>query len=528
MRPLLVALVLLTGVAHAGTVRRFALVVAENRPLPEAKDLATLRYADDDGARYWSLFRAAGAQVTLLAVLDADTQRHHPTAAAAARAPTRANLARAVETLNQEMQAARDSGDQVDFYFVFAGHGEVGPNGEGRIHLRDGFLTRREFVREVIAPSRADYNHVIMDACHASALVFRRGGEDDGYRAEDYSEAIGRYLDDEDLDSYPNTGVLLASSATREAHEWEVFRAGVFSHEVRSGLVGAADINGDGLIEYVELAAFVAAANLGISSPQARPDVVTRPPPVNRHRPLFDVATGPQHFLKLPRDFRGRAWLEDDRGERYADFHAAGEAPLVLALAPATAYYLRRETDEAPIAIAAAGTIDGAGLAWRPKTVGVRGAVHDAFQRQLYGVPFGPGFFQGYVASTGELGARVQRDGVPLPGVIEEVEPGRRFGPWPYVTAGFALAAGAGAVWLGLAADADVESFEKKLDRTGLDDPSLRARVDQQRTWSNVLAGTAGVAAAAAITLFILDGPSDAPALQVAPSPGGFSLGGTW
>ena len=37
-------------------------------------------------------------------------------------------------------------------------------------------------------------------------------------------------------------GFLLSTSSGRESHEWEGVQAGVFSHEVRSGLYGAADV----------------------------------------------------------------------------------------------------------------------------------------------------------------------------------------------------------------------------------------------------------------------------------------------
>lgn len=526
MRLLAVVLALLAGAARA-EVRRFAVIVAENRPLPGAEGLATLRYADDDGARYWSLLRAVGAEVALLAVLDEETQRRRPDAAAAARPPTRAALARTLDEVNRRMAAARAAGHQVDFYFVFAGHGEVGPNGEGRVHLRDGFLTRGELIRDVVAASRADFNHLIIDACHASAMVFRRGG-DDGYRPDDYRETIARYLHEEDLDAHPDTGVLLAATASHEAHEWEVFGAGVFSHEVRSGLAGAADTNGDGLIEYAELSAFVAAANLAVEAPEARPQVVARPPLLNRHRPLIDIADGPRHFLQLPAGFRGRAWLENDRGERYADFHASGEAPVVLALAPAPHYYLRRPGGEARVPLPGPGTVDGARLEWRDPALGARGALDDAFRRQLYEVPFGPSFFRGYVARSGSLGARVQRDAIPLPGVIGAAEPGTRFGAWPYVAGGVALAAGAGAVALGLSARSDLDAFEAKLDRTGLADPELQARVDAKRTWTNVLAVAAGLAGAATVTLLVLDGPGEAPSVTLGAGPGGAVLGGAF
>ena len=65
---------------------------------------------------------------------------------------------------------------------------------------------------------------------------------------------------------------------TGESHEWAGFEAGVFSHEVRSGLFGAADADGDGRVTYAEIAAFVRRANEAIPADRFRPQVLARPP----------------------------------------------------------------------------------------------------------------------------------------------------------------------------------------------------------------------------------------------------------
>lgn len=502
--------------------RRFALVVAENRPQNDR--LAPLRFADDDGLRYRALLQTLGAEVTLLTVLDEDTQRRNPAAARGLRAPTLAAVVESMARINAQMTAAHAEGEVTDFYFVFAGHGESGPNGEGRMHLRDGVLTRRAFLETVVSASTADFNHLVIDACHAAALVSRRGGEDDGYRERGFEDVVQRYLDDEDLSAHPNTGALLASSRGEETHEWEVFRAGIFSHQVRSGLTGVADTNGDGVIEYSELAAYVAAANATVRAPGARPEVVTFPPALDRHRPLADLADGPTRYLRLPARFLGRAWLEDANGDRYADFNASGEAPMLVALADAGGYYLRRGTDEAHIDDSSPGAVDGGRLPWRPRALGTRGAVDDAFRRDLYGVPFGPSFYQGFVAQAGWLPAIRQREGVTV-ATTAEASRETRFGAWPWVSTGLALAAGGTAIYLGVDAQQRLGRFEDDFDRTGRDDPSARDDITLRRDLANGLGATALLATTAAITLFLLDEPARADGFSVAPTPGGFVLG---
>src|SRR5512147_1963600 len=78
------------------TVRRYAIIVANNTA--DEDGVPPLSYADDDGARYYELFRAAGTRATLLAVLDPAAQRRHPEALAVATPPTRSHLASALQS----------------------------------------------------------------------------------------------------------------------------------------------------------------------------------------------------------------------------------------------------------------------------------------------------------------------------------------------------------------------------------------------------------------------------------------------
>ena len=511
---------------------RFALVVAENQPV--GGTLQPLRYADDDGLRYAELLRSSGAQVELLTVLDDETQRRYPGAAQGTRPPTRAALVAAMERLNAGIDQARGSGQSVDFYFVFAGHGEAGAGGEGLMHLRDATLSRAELLQTVVAASHADFNHLLIDACHAQALVFNRGPGDDGYRPDDYRTAIETYLNQQDLRAFPNTGAILASTADRETHEWEVFGAGVFSHEVRSGLTGIADTNGDGAVEYSELAAYIHAANDAIPDESARPTVVFQPPASDRNRPLLAYTDGPKSFLRLPRGFLGRAWLEDARGNRYADFNASGDSPIVVALADAPFYYLRRGQNEAriePRRSGVPGVIDEDTLTWRPRESAARGALNDAFQRHLFGRAFGAGFYAGFVASGGMVPAIVHTT-PPLPNTFELRAPSTasretRFGFWPYASGGLALALGGLATWQGLEAIADNKTFDDELASEGTANSALADRIEREQTLSWAL-GAAGLAATgAAVTLFLLDAPTPL-GVAVAPAPGGFVVGGRY
>ncbi len=525
---LLLALLPASAFADGVPPHRFAVIVAENEPF--GSNLQPLRFADDDGLRYAELLRGMGAQVELLTVLDAETQRQSPGAARNTRPPTRAELVSAMQRINAGIDQAKASGQSVDFYFVFAGHGEAGAAGEGRMHLRDGTLSRAELLETVVAASHADFNHLLIDACHAQALVFNRGGPDDGYRPEDYRETIADYLDQQDLRRYPNTGAILASTAGRETHEWEVFGSGVFSHEVRSALTGIADANGDGVVEYSELAAYVHAANDAIPDAESRPQFVVQPPASDRNRPLMTYTDGPRSFLRVPKGFMGRAWLEDAGGNRYADFNGSGEAPIVLALADAPYYYLRREQDEARIDPPRPGVIDEGNLSWRRRDA-TRGPINDAFQRHLYGQSFGPAFYAGFVASSGYVPA-IQQSAPALPATVSSVvdtgpAPETRFGVWPWVTAGAGVALGGVAIWQGWAAVHDNDNFNRQLRQTGLPSNGLADAVDREQMLGWTLGGLGVAALGASATLFLLDEPTG-PGVAISPTPGGFVLGGRY
>lgn len=527
--------------AHTpGQARRFAIVVGENTP--QSDTLAALKYADDDAIRHAELLSALGVKVWVLTVPDAETQGLHPRIAGLAGSPTLARLREVLAQVFREIVQARAEGASTDFFFVFAGHGEVGPNREGRLHLRDGFLSRKQLLDEVVATNPADFKHLVLDACHAEALVYRRG---EGESTPDFSDLIAGDLARADLTHYADTGILLASTRDERTHEWAVFRAGVFSHELRSGLSGAADVNRDGVIEYSELAAFVASANAGLQHTTARATVVSRPPPLDRHRALADVGNGARNVLELPANLRGRLWIESESGERYVDVHPSGEAPLLLAMAAPQdggRFYLRRGEQEADLPVTTPGRFRVAHIDWRPARQAARGSVEDALRRNLFTVPFGPSFYDGWVASTDGLRAVMQREDGPMtlpeltlaqakpaPGLQAATEPAPSSAANWLVPGGLglaALAAGGTALGLGLAAQSDADAYRAAVRRTGLDDAGARSSIARQQDWSNGLYIGAGVLAAAAVgSLFVNWGGPD---IGAAPTQGGAAAAASW
>lgn len=405
LRPLAVLALSLLALAAPGASAAepervaYALIVANNAS-PDAS-LAPLRYADDDGARYYELFAPQARETVLLSVLDDETQARHPGLAARTRPPTRAALKESLARLNGLMKEDKAAGRAPVLYFVFTGHGKRGPAGEGQVYLLDGAFTRTDLYRDVIGASPASFLHLIVDACDSYFLVNARGGLPIGPAQ---TAAVTRQLEARELGRYPNVGVVLSTSSVKESHEWSAIGAGVFSHQVRSALAGAADVNMDGRVEYSELVAFIAAANQGVEDVRGKLDIFARPPPQDRSAALSDLRRDSGlGFLSVPEGLGGRMWVEDTRGVRVAEFHKERERPLVVALPPSRAFWLRTDTSEARFTVPRAGAVVDAGeLRFAATGVASRGPVEEAFRDKLFHVAFGPRFYSGYVASQGE------------------------------------------------------------------------------------------------------------------------------
>src|SRR6185295_5547006 len=165
-------------------------------------------------------------------------------------------------------------------------------------------------------------------------------------------------------------------------------QAGVFSHEVRSGLYGAADANGDGQVSYREMAAFIERANASIANEKYRSEVFARPPKNS------DILMDLRNRMSARVDVRGARsdhyFLEDSRGIRFADFHNDDDQHAYL-LRPLSAgrLYLRRTSDDSEFVIPSSPQVIAlADLNVQEPRMKTRGAANDAFEA-LFALPFG-------------------------------------------------------------------------------------------------------------------------------------------
>lgn len=305
------------------TPTSFALVVTNNRSLDPSRP--DLRYADDDGVEYAELYSQlfGASHVVLLTELDPESRVLHPGWAAIARAPTRENLEQVVRALSSSIAAARSRQEPVELHLVFAGHGDA-ELGSGFIELADVRLTAADLETGVIDALAADRTHLILDSCNSYFMLNpRKPGGRRWLRAADASEGL--------LDRHPSLGAILSSSAEAVTYEWSELQSGVFSYEVRSGLRGAADADGDGVIRHEELAAFVETANRRLPNDQYRPKVFARAPKGSDDT-LVRLHAAPGPWLQLPASSERRMTLRNANGVRLLDLHKDNEGGLRLLL----------------------------------------------------------------------------------------------------------------------------------------------------------------------------------------------------
>ena len=404
-RAILVVVLLAAQVASAGGRQHaYAIVIGNNAPPAGTPDvLRPLHYADDDAVRYYELF-SRFADAHLLVVLDATTQRRYPNIAAHASAPTAANLRRVVDDLAAAMKADRERGDRPVLYFAFSGHGARDDRGRAFLALLDEPLTQ-DMLYDLLGRLPTDFTHVIVDACHAGGVVGVRGSgffasEADTRAAPATAAEIEPLLQTTPLARHPNIGVIVATTLGEESHEWSAVESGVFTHELLSGLVGAADINGDLAIEYSEIQAFVASANRDLSDPRAAPHIVARPPAANLREPILSLRTlAGTRLMRGDASSLGHFHVELDNGVRYVDAHL--DHAVAIAVPDDTPAFLR--TVDGEVALPVRGAIALAQLALRPLAAASRGSIDSALRSALFASSYGRAYYQGFIDSTGAI-----------------------------------------------------------------------------------------------------------------------------
>jgi hypothetical protein len=376
-------LVLVLACLHSGKAQaewvRYALVVGYNHSDDTA--LKPLRYADDDAVKHAQLLSLTTKQTILLTELDRASRRLF--SGTVALAPTRKNVLSSLQRLQRLMGEDIARGDKPVLYFVYSGHGNYDSLGRGYVHLRDGRFTTQDIYHEVLDPTQGTAPHhvvLVVDACNAALLVNSRGS--------DRRAAKRRSLK---LEAYPNVGVILSSSSIGEVHEWGRLLSGIFSHEVRSGLMGPADIDDDGRITFAELAAFIASANMEVRNETYRLNPYIRPPLSAPNMPLLDQAkTRFPARVRVSKQVEGRAYLMNSELLRFADFNKRASHSFWLGVPGDKGFVLVNGTDEYVVPAGASGDIAITGLSQRKRTIVSQRGTDQYFEAKLFARPHAP------------------------------------------------------------------------------------------------------------------------------------------
>ncbi|HEU4730831.1 MAG TPA: caspase family protein [Kofleriaceae bacterium] len=204
--------------SNAG-VERYALIVGNNAG---DADEPTLHYAEDDAQRFHDVMRELGGfrpeNVVMLRGEHADT------------------VQRALISLNERIRTHTADGAQSELLVYYSGHADQAALHLGRTPLE---LAQLE---QLVRGSAATLRVLILDSCRSGALTRVKGGT----IVPGFVVSLDQRLSSD--------GVVFwtASSASEDAQESDLLRGSFFTHYLVSGLLGAADLDGDGKVTLVE------------------------------------------------------------------------------------------------------------------------------------------------------------------------------------------------------------------------------------------------------------------------------------
>jgi hypothetical protein len=390
------ALGLASSRGHAATVL-FSMEIGYNGAPPNARfsGAGALSFADDDALAVHELARTIARRSVVLAIPDRATQALYPSSREA-RPPSVAELRRALAELHADIERATVAGDEVAVWLFYSGHGWLDDDGRANLTLADGALSQDMLYDEVLPALSGRTVHLMIDACHAEALIRPRDvtAETVEVSASEVASASLRGR----LSHLPNVGVVMASASNTQAHEWDDYQTGVFTHELLSGLRGGADVNGDGRVEYSEIAAFLTAANRGVTDPRARLTTLVVAPKLYPRAAIVDVhgARGIAH-LQGRAHHLGRFQLDDERGNRLLDLRAETGFFVDVVVTAGESIFLSNDDGEVRFLASADRPTNLEDLSLGTRRLRSRGAVGESMRRGLFAAEFGPSYYEGFV-----------------------------------------------------------------------------------------------------------------------------------
>ena len=279
---------------------------------------------------------------------------------------------------------ARAAGRRPVLFVFYAGHGDIGAGNMGQVYLRPAGAEPEPGVGEalsgadlrslVLERSRAERIHLMVDACNAYFLLQGRGPSPSSRRTRRQGR-IGRRF----APRLPQVGALLSTSGVARVYESRVLQGGLFSHALRSGLSGAADLDGDRSLSYAELEAYFQETFRGIVNRDLySPEVYVQAPAGDARwqqawteARLLELPSDPARGLRLPAGEPQHVHVTDERGLRVAEIHADGAQaaglwlPALRESGSLRVVAVREDGAEVPV-----GVLDAKARGWQPPGAG--------------------------------------------------------------------------------------------------------------------------------------------------------------
>jgi hypothetical protein len=218
-------------------IERYAVLIGNNAGAPGE---ARLRFAEDDAARVHDVLEDLG--------------EFRPENLILLRGASAQIVRSVVITINQRVRnRIAEGGTEVVLFVYYSGHADA-----EALHLGGTRLPVRE-LRELVGGSAATIRLLVMDACRSGSLTQAKGGPGPQVAAP-FAIQIDEPLAGEGA-------VFLASSSINEdAQESDELRGSFFTHYLTTGLLGAADADGNGQVTLAEAYRFAYDETLRASS----------------------------------------------------------------------------------------------------------------------------------------------------------------------------------------------------------------------------------------------------------------------
>jgi hypothetical protein len=214
-------------------VERFAVLIGHNEG---ARGDAPLRYAEDDAGKVQDVLRDLGGfdpdHMVLLLGEDATTVR------------------RALIAMNDRLRARLPQAHQALLFVYYSGHADA-----ESLHLGGTMLALSE-LEQLVRGSSAEMRLLVVDACRSGALTRVKGGQ----RTVAFKMQLDQRLAGE------GAVFLTSSSANEDSQESDELRGSFFTHYLVSGLLGPADVSGDGQVSLEEAYRYAYSHTLAASS----------------------------------------------------------------------------------------------------------------------------------------------------------------------------------------------------------------------------------------------------------------------